>query len=488
MEIIVIGAGLGGLGAAVRLQAQGHRVTLCEAGDQPGGRARVFRQDGFTFDAGPTIITVPQLIAEPFRATGRNPDDYYRLRRLAPFYNVRFPDGSRLTYDDDGDRLRAQIRRFNPADGPGYERFEQAARRVFEQGFPLMTRPFPHLGSMLRLAPQMLQLQVWQSVAGFTRRYLRDPRLQQAFSFHPLLIGGNPETSTAIYAMIHRLEQEFGIWFPEGGTGALVQAYVRLFRELGGDLRLSTPVAEIRVQGDRTCGVTLGSGESLEADAVVSNADVGTTLHRLLPPGSPGHWREADRRRRRWSMSLAVLYFGTDRRYEDLAHHEILMGDRYDDWLRDVFERGRLSRDFPLYLHRPTATDPGLAPPGCDTFYALVPVPNLESDIDWDQAAPLLRERLLDHLEATLLPGLRSHLVTQRWVDPRYFRDELHSYRGAAFSLQPTLFQSAAFRPSSRHPRLSNLYLVGAGTHPGAGIPGVLSSARICADLIGTAS
>ena len=431
---------------------------------------------------------MPQLIAEPFRLAGRNPDDYYRLRRLSPFYNVRFPDGSCLAYDDDGDRLRQQIRAFNPADGPGYDRFEQASQRVFEQGFPLMTRPFPDLGAMLALAPQMLQLQVWRSVAGFTRRFLRDPRLQQAFSFHPLLIGGNPETSTAIYAMIHRLEQEFGIWFPEGGTGAIVDAYVRLFRELGGELRLGAPVARIEVQGDRSRGVTLASGETLPAEAVVSNADVGRTLHDLLPPGSPGRWSETDRRRRRWSMSLAVLYFGTDRRYDDVAHHEILLGDRYNDWLKDLFERGQLSEDFSLYLHRPTATDPSLAPPGCDTFYALVPVPNLAADLDWEQAAPLLQERLLDRLEATLLPGLRSHLVARRWIDPRYFRDELQSYRGAAFSLQPTLFQSAAFRPHNRHPRIGNLYLVGAGTHPGAGIPGVLSSARICADLIGDAS
>lgn len=488
MRIAVIGAGLGGLAAAIRLQQQGHQVTMVDKRDRPGGRAYVYQQDGFRFDGGPTIITAPHLIHDLFSRCGRQSSDYLQLVKLDPFYNIRFEDGSVFHYNDDEQALIDQIRAFNPADVAGYRRFYQASQAVFEKGLPLMTQPFLSPVDMLRVAPDMVQLQSLQTVAGFVNQYIQDPRLRQVFSFHPLLIGGNPFQCTSIYAMIHKLEQVFGVWFAIGGTGALVQALAQLFQDLGGSLRLQTEVVAIDLNDvGRATGVVCGSGETLAAEAVVSNGDVAQTYLNLIPNAYRRHNTDWAIQRWRYSNSLFVLYFGTDRRYDTMAHHEILMGARYRDWIDDLFVRKRLPADFSLYLHRPTATDPALAPPGCDSWYVLAPVPNLDSDTDWAEIAPSLGERILAYLETHYLPDLRQHIVTRHQIDPRHFRDTLNSYKGTAFSLEPTLFQSAWFRPHNRSEDIPNLYLVGAGTHPGAGIPGVLSSGQIVADLIGSA-
>ncbi|MBW4491430.1 MAG: phytoene desaturase [Trichocoleus desertorum ATA4-8-CV12] len=387
MKIVVIGSGLGGLSAAIRLQAQGHQVTVVEKRDQPGGRASVFEQDGFTFDAGPTIITAPYLIQELFELSDRNIEDYVTLVPLDPFYNVRFEDGSVFHYNGDREFLLEQIRQFSPADVAGYQRFYQASTQVFEKGLPLMTQPFGHFTDMLKVAPDMLQLQSFKSVAGFVNQYIQDERLRQVFSFHPLLIGGNPFQSTSVYAMIHKLEQAFGVWFAMGGTGALVQALVRLFQELGGELQLNCEVAEILIDAktQRATGIALKSGELLPSDAVVTNADVASTYLNLVPSQFRRKYRDRHVQNLRYSMSLFVLYFGTNRRYDQMAHHEILMGPRYREWMVDLFERKHLASDFSLYLHRPTATDPTLAPPGCDAWYALAPVPNLDGPTDWQE-------------------------------------------------------------------------------------------------------
>ncbi len=489
MNIVGIGAGLGGLAAGIRLAAQGHHFTLIEKLDKPGGRAYAFQQDGFTFDAGPTIITAPWMLQELFAFAGERMEDHVHLVRLDPFYQVRFEDGSVFRYSGDEAALEAEVHRFDPAGVSGYRRFSGAADATFRRAMPLIDQPFHRFSDMLRVLPDLVRVRADRSVAALAARHFRDPRLQQVFSFHPLLIGGNPFETPAIYALIHALEKRWGVWLAMGGMGALVQALARLFVELGGELLLEREVVGITLDAarKRATGVSLTSGEQLRADVVVSNADVATTYLDMVPGSARRVNTDARVRRRRYSMSVFVLYFGTDRRYEHMAHHEILMGPRYRGLLDDVFRGEHLPRDFSLYLHHPSATDRSLAPDGCDTWYVLAPVPNLAANIDWQREAPAYRDRIVAYLEARYLPGLSKHIVTERCVDPRYFRDTLNSYRGAAFSLAPVLAQSAWFRPHNVSEDVRNLYLVGAGTHPGPGIPGVLSSGKIVADLIGRA-
>jgi phytoene desaturase len=360
---------------------------------------------------------------------------------------------------------------------------------VFDCAFPLIDRPFTSVVDMMRVLPQLARLRADRSVAHLAERYFQDERLRQVFSFHPLLIGGNPFQSSSIYALIHVLEKRWGVWFAMGGTGALVDALVRLFTDLGGEIRLETEAQAIDVDtvSGQARSVRLGNGSRLAADAVVSNADVAFTYRRLVPTAA--RRVNTDRRlgRMRYSMSLFVFYFGTDTRYDDIAHHEILMGPRYEGLLDDIFNRKHLAADFSLYLHRPTATDPSLAPAGCDAWYVLSPVPHLASGTDWARAARPYRDAIVRYLEQRYLPGLSRHIVAEHIVDPRYFRETLNSHLGSAFSVEPILTQSAWFRPHNKSEDVPNLYLVGAGTHPGAGIPGVLSSGKIVADMIGAA-
>jgi phytoene desaturase len=489
MRIVVIGSGFGGLAAAIRLQAQGHEVVIVEKRDQPGGRAYVFRQDGFVFDAGPTIITAPAMIDDLFTLAGRRASEAVKLVPVDPYYNVRFEDGSVFRYTGDHQHLRAEVGRFNAADVDGYERFCVAAQRVFDTAFPLIDQPFTTIADMVKVLPQLVRLRADRSVAHLARRFFEDDRLRQVFSFHPLLIGGNPFESSSIYALIHVLEKRWGVWFAMGGTGALVQALVTLFTDLGGEIRYETEAEAIDVDPvtHRAGAVLLSGGERLLADAVVSNADVGFTYRRLVP--STVRRVNTDRRleRMRFSMSLFVIYFGTDRRYDDIAHHEILMGPRYEGLLNDIFRRKRLAEDFSLYLHRPTATDPSLAPSGCDAWYVLSPVPHLGGSTDWAATSQRYRDSIIQYLERRYLPDLSRHIVTEHRVDPRYFHDALNSRLGSAFSVEPILTQSAWFRPHNQSEDVPNLFLVGAGTHPGAGVPGVLSSGKLVADMIGPA-
>lgn len=489
MKIVVIGSGFGGLAAAIRLQQQGHDVTIVEKRDKPGGRAYVYEQDGFTFDGGPTIITAPWLLRELFERSGKDLADYVQLVPIDPFYNIRFEDGSVFRYTGKRAEVIEQIRRFNPDDVEGYLKFADATERIFAAGMALIDTPFDRVQDMLKVLPDLVRLRADRSVARFVERYIADPRLRQVFSFHPLLVGGNPFQTTSIYALIHTLEQHWGVWFAMGGTGALVRALVRLFEELGGMLELEAEVAEIVCdQTDRRAtGVRLVSGKTFAADAVVSNGDVASTYMHLVPAAM--RRRNTDRRyeRMRYSMSLFVLYFGTNRKYDDVAHHEILMGPRYQPLLEDIFTRKRLADDFSLYLHRPTATDPSLAPPGCDSWYVLSPVPHLGGETDWRTAAKPYRDRIVQYLEERYLPGLSKHIVTEHMIDPLHFRDTLNSHLGSAFSVEPILTQSAWFRPHNRSEDIANLYFAGAGAHPGAGIPGVLSSGKIVAELIGAA-
>jgi phytoene desaturase len=489
MNIIVIGSGFGGLSAAIRLQAQGHSVTIIEKRDKPGGRAYVYEQNGFVFDGGPTIITAPWLIQDLFKACGKSSADYLKIVPLDPFYNVRFEDGSVFHYNGDRENIRRQIRSFNPNDEAGYERFLAATEKIFQKGFELIDKPFTHLSDMVRILPDLVRLRSHKSVASFVNRYIKDERLRQVFSFHPLLIGGNPFQSTSIYALIHKLEQEFGVWFVMGGTGALVRALLQLFTESGGQLHLNTEVEEIAFNAatNRATGVRLARGEFLRADAVVSNADVAFTYLHLVPGRFRRKYTNRKVKRMKYSMSLFVVYFGTNRQYRDIAHHEILMGPRYRGLVEDIFKRKILAEDFSLYLHRPTATDPSLAPAGCDSWYVLSPVPHLGAGVDWRERARPYRDRLIKYLEERYLPELSRHIVAEHYIDPLHFRETLNSHLGSAFSVEPILTQSAWFRPHNLSEDVPNLYFVGAGTHPGAGLPGVISSGKIVAEMIGGA-
>jgi phytoene desaturase len=489
MRIVVIGSGFGGLAAAIRLQALGHDVTIVEKLDKPGGRAYVFTQDGFTFDGGPTIITAPWMLDELFAAAGRRTSDYAPLVKLDPFYNIRFEDGSVFRYNDDEAALFRQVAEFEPRDVDGYRRFRVASRQVLDAGMALIDHPFHTIWPNVKVLPTLAKLRADRSVAGMTNHYLRDERLQQVFSFHPLLVGGNPFRASAMYALIHALEQAWGVWFAKGGTGALVRGLVRCFEDIGGTIRYDSEVAEITLSSDdqRVTGVRLKSDEFLTADSVVCNGDVAQAYRTLVPARARPRMSDRHIERYRYSMSLFVIYFGTNRQYPDLAHHEILLGPRYRELLEDIFERKLLSDDFSLYLHRPTATDPSLAPPGHDSWYVLSPVPHLGGDVDWERVGDRYRDRIMQYLEERYIPGLSQHLVSERRIDPLYFRDTLNSYLGSAFGPEPTLFQSAYMRPHSVSRDLPNLYFCGAGPHPGAGIPGVLASGKIVANLIGPA-
>lgn len=489
MKIIVIGSGFGGLSAAIRLQAQGHEVTILEKRDKPGGRAYVYEQDGFKFDAGPTIITAPWLIDEMFEAAGKKTADYVKLVKLDPFYNIRWEDGSVFNYNDDKANLLEQIGRIAPGETENYKRFSNDLGEIYRVGFELIDKPFSSLWDMIKVVPEMIKLRSDRSVYKFASGYFKNEKLREAFSFHPLLIGGNPFTATSIYAMIHELEQKFGVWFAMGGTGALIKGLSELFLDIGGEIFLEADVAEILIdkQTGAAKGVKMKTGEVFEAGAVVSNADIAWTYLNLIPKNFRRKYTDEKIKRMTYSMSLFVIYFGTNRKYENMAHHEILMGARYRELLGDIFDRKILAEDFSLYLHRPTATDPSLAPEGHDCWYVLSPVPHLGAEIDWTKQAGPYRDLIINYLEKHYMPGLSDHIVTEHHIDPLHFQNTLNSYLGSAFSVEPTLLQSAYLRPHNKSEDVESLYFVGAGTHPGAGLPGVMSSGKIVANMIGKA-
>lgn len=477
---VVIGAGFGGLAAAVRLGAKGYRVTVLEKLDGPGGRAYVFRQDGFTFDAGPTIITAPWLFEELWQLCGRSMADDVDLRPIDPFYEIRFDDGHVMRCSGDPQAMRAEVARIAPDETENFDRFMAESARIYKVAFEeLAHQPFHETATLLRSLPDLIRLGGHRTVHAKVKKFFKHEKLRFAFSFHPLLIGGNPFTTTSYYCLIAHLERTYGVHYAMGGTGALVQGLVGLIEGQGGRQRLQAEVDEILVTDGRATGVRLKDGEVIDADIVVSNADVAWTYRHLLRNHRRTHWTDRKLDRARYSMSLFVWYFGTNRRFEDVYHHMMILGPRYRELLKDIFKTKRLASDFSLYLHRPTASDPSLAPEGCDSFYVLSPVPHLESGTDWSKEAEPYRAAIQRRLEETVLPGLGEAIVTSRVMTPRDFRDRLLSVNGAAFSLEPQLFQSAWFRPHNKSEEVEGLFLVGAGTHPGAGLPGVVSSARV---------
>jgi phytoene desaturase len=481
---VIIGAGLGGLAAAIRLGARGYRVTVLDRLAAPGGRATVFKQDGFIFDAGPTIITAPFVLEELWKFAGRNFYEDVKLKALEPFYTIRFNDGSSFTNCSDPLAMRNEVARVSPTDVAGYENFMRESEAIYKIGFEQLGHvPFASIGSMAAILPDLLKLKAWQSVHSHVAKHVRHPKLRMALSFHPLFVGGNPFRATSIYSMIAYLERQFGVHCAMGGTGAIVDAMVKLIESQGGELRCNTDVVEITTASGTATGVKLASGETISADIVVSNACAAHTYTNLIQGGAKRRWTRKKLARARHSMSLFVWYFGTNKKFETVPHHTIIMGPRYRDLIQDIFERKILADDMSLYLHRPTATDQSLAPKGCDSFYVLSPVPNQDAKINWRIMAETYRKRVAMRLDETMMPGFEKHIITQRMMTPDDFENQLLSYKGAAFGLEPVLTQSAWFRPHNKSEEFENLFLVGAGTHPGAGIPGVLSTARVL-DLV----
>ncbi len=484
---LVIGAGFGGLAAAIRLGARGYAVTVIERLEQPGGRARVFKQDGFTFDAGPTIVTAPFLFEELFELCGESMEDHVTLKSLSPFYTVRFNDGEELHYSADTELMKAEIARFNPDDVAGYESLLIESRKCYETGFVKMVdRPFHTLGRMVGAIPDLVTRRAYRSIYQMVSHHIKDERLRMAFSFHPLFIGGNPMRASCVFGLILHLEKEAGVHYAMGGTNTIAQALVKLIEKQGGSVLYNVEAEKILTEGRMASGARLTDGETIMADIVVSNADSAWTHSKLLP--KPRRWTEAKLARSAYSMGLFVWYFGTNRKFENLPHHTIMMGPRYGPLLKDIFDRKILADDFSLYLHRPTATDPSLAPDGCDGFYVLSPVPNLSGNIDWAVEAEPYRQKIEAHLEATVMPGLKDSVISSRLLTPPDFKNDYLSYNGAGFSFEPKITQIAWFRPHNVCEDVDNLYLVGAGTHPGAGVPGVIASAKIIDKLVPEAS
>jgi phytoene desaturase len=484
---LVIGSGFGGLAAAIRLAVRGWRVEVLEKLDAPGGRAYVWKQDGFTFDAGPTIITAPFLLDELWELAGRKFSDDVTLKMMDPFYRIRFDDGTWFDYTGDAQKMREEVARFSPEDLTHFDAFLAEAAVCYQKGFvELGGIAYNTVGDLIRAVPKMLQMRGWRSIHQMVCSHFKNEKLRIVFSFHPLLIGGNPLSVTCIYSLINTLERRFGVHSAMGGTGAIISAMVKLLESLGGRIRYNAEVSRINITAQAgsksgrgvTNGVTLAQGEVVGADIVVSNADTMWTYRHLIEPQFRRRWTNKKIENSRHSMSLFVWYFGTNKRYEDVPHHMMVLGPRYEELLRDIFKRHKLAKDFSLYLHRPTATDPALAPPGCDAFYVLSPVPHLDSGTDWAAHAEPYRQAVQKVLEEGVLPDLGKHIVTSRLTTPQDFQDRLLSYKGAAFGQEPLLLQSAWFRAHNRSEDIDGLYMVGAGTHPGAGIPGVLMSAK----------
>ena len=482
---IVIGGGFGGIAAALRLRAKGYSVRLLDRCSRLGGRAQVFERNGFRHDAGPTVITAPFLFDELFALFGKRREDYIEFIPLETWYRFHFPDGETFDYGGSIERTLKEISRFSSEDARGYMQLLDKSRRIFDVGFTqLADKPFHKPRSIIGQIPNLAKLGCYKTVWQLVSEHLKDERLRQAFSIHPLLVGGNPFETTSIYSLIHFLERKWGIYFAKGGTGGLVNALHRLLVESGVELSLGTTVDRILVEKGAAAGVELDNGQQIKANIIVSNADPMHLYRNMLEDRYQPTITRIKKKHSKLSMGLFVLFFGTKRKYPDIAHHSIWLGRRFKELLKDIFHGKELPEDFSLYLHRPTATDPTFAPDGCDSFYVLAPVPNLRANIDWEIEGPKLQKRIIRALDESILPDLEKNIVDPFYMTPGDFKDRYLSVDGAGFSVAPLFSQSAYFRFHNQSEGPNNLYLVGAGTHPGAGVPGVLCSAKVLDNIV----
>ena len=488
-KALVIGSGFGGLASAIRLAVRGYSVEILEKLDAPGGRAYMHHQDGFSFDAGPTIITAPFLLEELWTLCGKQMSEDVTLKEMTPFYKIRFYNGQTFDYSGDTQAMCKEIAKFNANDIAGYHRLMAAADNCKRLGFEQMGDvAFDGYKDLLKALPAFAKMKAWNSLYSLVAKHIKHPLLRVAFSFHPLLIGGNPFSVTCAYSLIHSLEKTWGVHSAMGGTGAIVKGLVGLLTGLGVNIRYNSPVKQIQIESGKACGVELESGERIKSDIVVCNADSAWTYKYLIAPEHRKHWTDSRIEKGHYSMGLYVWYFGTNKTYPDIPHHLMLLTKRYKELLNDIFKKHHLAKDFSLYLHRPTATDPSLAPEGCDTFYVLAPVPNLDSQTNWPEKSEEFRQSIQEFLESTVLKDLGQHVVTSKVTTPLDFQNRLYSYKGAGFGLEPLLTQSAVFRPHNRSEDIKGLFMVGASTHPGAGVPGVLMSAKALEKVIPHAS
>jgi len=497
-KALVIGAGFGGLASAIRLSKRGYDVEIIEKLDAPGGRAYVHHQDGFTFDAGPTIITAPFLLEELWELCGKKMSDHIDLREMNPFYRIRFYNGQTFDYTGNTEAMCKEIAKFDPRDIEGYHGLMRAAEKCKQLGFEEMGEvAFNNYFDLLKALPSFIKMHAWKSLHSLVAEHIKHPLLRVAFSFHPLLIGGNPFSVTCAYSLIHSLEKTWGVHSAMGGTGSIVKGLVDLLSGLGVNIRYNSAVKEICIDKGRATGIILENhsslnsskatdqkGEFIKADIVVYNGDSAWAYKNLISSQYRKYWKDSRIEKGHYSMGLFVWYFGTNKKYDDIPHHMMLLTERYQALLEDIFKKHFLAKDFSLYLYRPTATDPSMAPEGCDTFYALAPVPNLDSGTDWTQYSEIFRQRIQEHLESTVLENLGQHIVTSKVTTPLDFQNRLYSYKGAGFGLEPLLTQSAVFRPHNKSEDIAGLYMVGASTHTVAGVPGVLMSAKALEKVI----
>tara|TARA_Y100000590_G_scaffold222469_1_gene251764 strand:- start:671 stop:2131 length:1461 start_codon:yes stop_codon:yes gene_type:complete len=486
MNSIVIGSGFGGIAAALRLRAKGHKVTLVEKHNDLGGRARVFKKNGFTYDGGPTVITAPYLINELFELFKKDPKNYINLKPLNTWYQFVFEDQSRFNYSGNENEMRNQIENINKEDVEGYSKLVSFTKKIFDKGFTeLANVPFNRPLVMMQQLPALLKLKSYKSVYSLVSSYIKNEKLRRMLSMHPLLIGGNPFTTTSIYGLILYLEKKWGIHYSMGGTGNIINGFEKLMNEVEVEIIKGHEVKKIILNNKKITGVQLDNKQNLNANYIICNADPPAVYENLLNGNKNNSfffkWKK---NRMEYSMGLFVYYFGTKKIYEDIEHHTIKFGDKYKEHLNDIFNNKKLNNDISYYLHRPSATDKSMAPEGHDCFYVLVPVPNNQSNIDWKTEGEKMKNLVIDKMENDLMPNLRENIVEDFYLTPNYFEKDLNTKYGSGFSIQPKFSQSAYFRFHNKSEIYDGLYFVGAGTHPGAGIPGVLSSAKILDKII----
>ena len=485
MRSIVIGSGFGGIAAALRLKAKGHSVTLVEKQKDLGGRARVFKKNGFTFDGGPTVITAPYLINELFELFGKNPKNYIELVPLNTWYRFVFEDGNKFDYSGNEDEMKNQIEKINKDDVKGYEELVKFTKKIFDKGFmELSDVPFDKPLFMMKQLPALINLKSYKSVYSLVSSYIKNEKLRRLLSMHPLLVGGNPFTTTSIYGLILYLEKKWGIHYSMGGTGNIIKGLEKLMLEEKIEILKNSEVTSINFDKNKIKSIIINNHKELEANNVICNADPPSVYEKLLDNKKINTFFNWKKKRMDYSMGLFVYYFGTKKVYKEVEHHTIKFGNKYKEHLEDIFDKKKLNNDISYYLHRPSATDKSMAPEGNDCFYVLVPVPNNQSNINWSIEGDKFKNLVIDKLEQTLLPDLKENIIEDFYLTPDYFEKELNTKYGSGFSIQPKFSQSAYFRFHNKSEVYDGLYFVGAGTHPGAGVPGVLSSAKVLDKII----
>ena len=485
MNSVVIGSGFGGIAAALRLKAKGHKVTLIEKHKDLGGRARVFKKNGFIYDGGPTVITAPYLINELFELFQKDPKNYIKLTNLKVWYQFIFEDKSKFNYSGDELEMKKQIKEINEKDVEGYEKLVNFTKKIFDKGFTeLADVPFDKPFVMMQQLPALLKLKSYKSVYSLVSSYIKSEKLRRMLSMHPLLVGGNPFSTTSIYGLILYLEKKWGIHYSMGGTGNIIKGYEKLMNEVGIKILKESEVTKIISKNNKISGVQINNKNIIEADNVICNADPPAVYEKLLNQNNNSLLFNWKKKRMEYSMGLFVYYFGTKKVYENVEHHTIKFGNKYKEHLEDIFNKKKLNEDISYYLHRPSATDKSMAPEGNDCFYVLVPVPNNQSKIDWNIEGEKMKKLVIDKMEKDLMPNLKENIVEDFYLTPDYFEKDLNTKYGSGFSIQPKFTQSAYFRFHNKSEMYDGLYFVGAGTHPGAGVPGVLSSAKVLDKII----